>query len=208
VITGNALTCGFTGLYRSLPVIVVTLIYWSTVFYFLELVVKPLTHSQNRILAYLMSVGGNENAGSTVKEIISATGVSPNTVYTHLRNGLPGVVKCKHRNVNNAEMFYVTTHTIAEGFTPAKAETINPAPVEHTIAQSKEWAKPLSFPEIAAGYTETLNKPHSLERLEELVRSAEIQLAHYKTDPKKGYLTMVAIAMQVAAIIALEEAGK
>lgn len=163
---------------------------------------KPLTHSQNQILAYLMSVGGNENAGSTVKEIISATGVSPNTVYTHLRNGLPGVVKCKHRNASNAEMFYVTTHTIIDAHAPAKSQS--PSSPAVGVFQSSEWAALVSDTKIAEGIQTTLNKEPTDERMLALGAVINQNINEALAKPtNKSFWQAVAIASQVLAVHAL-----
>ena len=70
--------------------------------------------SQSKILGYCLSVGGNQNAGATVNEIIKHTGLSQNTVYTNLRVGVPGLMECAGRSINGAKMYYCTPKSISE----------------------------------------------------------------------------------------------
>lgn len=149
-----------------------------------------LTHAQSQIMGYLISANGNETSGSTAKEIMAATGLSQNTVYTNLRYGVPGVMKCRTTSSRNSDMYYVTGESL-------KTATIETKPTFTPVEDSVEWAKNPFRDQIRP----TVSKePASDERITQLVNALVTAL---KDDSIDNRYARIAVAAQSIAIHAL-----
>ena len=146
---------------------------------------ERLTNAASRILGYLISAQGNEKSGSTVEDIIAATGLGRNTVYTYLRGGLPGVVESQYYTLKGAKQYYVTPQTLREA--GSKVDEVLP----HNIFNLDEIRS--CPPEIKAGIESTLNKePASRERINALME------AMVQADRLENYLVGGAVIMLLA----------
>lgn len=158
-----------------------------------------LTRAQSAILGYLISINANESSGGTIKEIIAATGLGQNTVYMNLRNGVPGVLKCKYAALTGAAMYYVDPAALNETVKAINAGG-GAASVVDSPMQLAIWAR--QEPVVKAGLEKTyLSKPASWERLGELTAGIEQIPANW---PDKNRLKQLAIIGQSIALLSLD----
>jgi hypothetical protein len=156
-----------------------------------------MNSSQAKILGYVLSVGGNPNAGATVNEIIKNTGLSQNSVYTNLRVGVPGLSECAGRSPNGAKMYYCTPKSISEiglsEFNPVMAAAIKGGWLSHP--ELTAWA-----PVVKTNLTRA--EP-SFERLEQIILGINNPTVSLDDDAalKQWYivagLTLASIAMGI-----------
>lgn len=156
-----------------------------------------MTHTQSNILGYLISVGGSELAGSTVKEIRDATGLGHNATYTALRQGVPGVKPCRSTTKTGATMYYAEPLAMAphpDAITEAK-----PAPI--SIWDSAEWANvdPGLFASLDIAYRKA---PASEVRIGELIDALNAIESSEMLEAER--LMRYAVGGQAIAMLALD----
>lgn len=154
-----------------------------------------LTRAESIIFGYLVSVGGSDIAGSTIKEIMDATKLSQQTVYTKTPH-IPGVQRCRNNSNTGAAMYYIDPIELKNIMSTPMLSEVD---VHIHIMDSIEWSE--VAPHVRDGLESTVKrKPASFARIGEI--AAQMNQTQNMSD--KDRAATWAIGGQAIAIIALE----